>query len=212
MDTMLILPLIALAFLAAFGYFKGKKKNERIGRMIASTCEKVLNPTDKTYTNIGGTIGYHFVYKLKAPFTEAKGTFTLLPRHSLMYLPISLLIRGHDSCYINLFTQKKLSGEGHLIAARHFKRIERSITGREGLSTEETSKDGSTFVILYDNAKVRDDLMATLDSFSPTRGLIHFCIYSENKTIFLYTDPSAPGFERFVTAFSASSASLAGKK
>ena len=109
-----ITPLILLALVTTGGYFWGRKKNRWIGAWIARETEAALQPRETEYVNIGGCIGYHLTYALAAPFREAKGTFALLPRHSLLYLPISFLIRRHDRFFLQLFTDERLPGEAHI--------------------------------------------------------------------------------------------------
>ena len=128
-----ILPLILLALCTTAGYFWGRKKNRWIGAWIARETEAALQPRETTYVNIGGCIGYHFTYALAAPFREAKGTFALLPRHSLLYLPISFLIRRHDRLYLQLFTDERLPGEAHILREDYYQKEKDRIAGAEAM-------------------------------------------------------------------------------
>jgi len=92
MNNFLFFAIFALGVVATIQYFLGVKKNRWMGKNLSSQAEGILKPKDTDYVNIGGAICYNFAYKLKEPWKNAKGTFTLFPRHSLLYMPISLVV------------------------------------------------------------------------------------------------------------------------
>ncbi|HQQ31797.1 MAG TPA: hypothetical protein PLO10_06215, partial [Rectinema sp.] len=96
MNNFLFFAIFALGVVATIQYFLGVKKNRWMGKNLSSQAEGILKPKDTDYVNIGGAIGYNFAYKLKEPWKNAKGTFTLFPRHSLLYMPISLVVGNCD--------------------------------------------------------------------------------------------------------------------
>jgi hypothetical protein len=181
--------LIALAFATTLGYLMGKKRNKAIGAMIGDAAEHVLKPQKTNYVNIGGVLGHNFTYDLDAPFTEAKGTFTLLPRHSVFYMPLSLLISRHDRFYLHLFTKNDLLGEGHIIAERYFPKMRVDIAGIDKLKKETVPAGGKNFILLWDNPHLKDHLLGILNEVKECGDLLHFCCFRDNKNFFLYVIP-----------------------
>jgi hypothetical protein len=179
-----------LAIAIVFAYFRGRKKNAWISGWIASETEQALNPTEQNYVNIGGTIGYNFKYKLKKPYSRAKGTFTLLPRQSLLYMPISLLISKHDRYYLNIFTKEKLLGEGHIISDDYINRMRTSIKGIERMDKKIVdTENGKKFMLLWANHRLEKPLENMLNKISNKDLLKHFCCYGDNKTFFVHMKP-----------------------
>ncbi|GAB4363954.1 MAG: hypothetical protein Kow009_00570 [Spirochaetales bacterium] len=193
-----IIPLIAFALITTLGYFQGRKKNRWISGWIARETEEALRPKDTRYTNFGGTIGYNFVYHLEKPFREAKGTFTLLPRQSILYLPVSLLIAKHDRFYMNLFVQGKLLGEGHIVSNTYLPKARRTIDGIESMESEEVYRNNRRYILFWREKGMRDRLKAFLDGISHDELLIHFCCYRENKTFFFYLKPRREKLREFL--------------
>ena len=122
MNVAYLIPLLLLGAAGSIQYFLGTKKNRWLGHRMSQQAERLLNPKDTEYVNIGGAIGYHFKYKLRDPWTSAKGSYTFIPRHSLLYVPFTYLLGNRDRFVINIFTDKKLISEGHIIEKGHLKR------------------------------------------------------------------------------------------
>jgi hypothetical protein len=185
-----IVPLIVLALCATAGYFWGRKKNRWIGAWIAREAEAALRPRDTEYVNIGGTIGHHFTYALPPPFREAKGTFTLLPRHSILYLPISLLIRGHDRLYLQLYTDERLPGEAHILREDYYRKDPERVTGAETMRRDRATVGGRAYVLLWrhpgQDRRLRR-LLQQLEGCGET--LLHFCCYPGHRNFYLYIAP-----------------------
>jgi hypothetical protein len=189
-DTSYIVPIILIALLTTVVYYRGRKKNRIISAWISREAEDALNPLDTNYVNFGGVIGYNFVYKMKKPFREAKGTFTLLPRHSLFFIPISFLfLTRHDRYYLQLYTDGRLAGEGHIVARSYFSRATRIITGMDGLERGDADCGGKRYILLWKGRGMEESLRRLLSGLENPHLLLHFCCYSENKNFFLYVKP-----------------------
>lgn len=187
MNNLLLIAISAIGIGATIQYFLGTKKNRLIGKGMSSQAEGVFSPKDSEYVNIGGSIGYNFAYKLREPWKEAKGTFTLFPRHSLLYMPMSLLIGSSDRFYLNLFTEKKLAGEGHIIEKAHLRKAK--IDGIAEMNKEEIERAGKTFFLFWRHGDLKDILLRTLDAMPDPATLSHFCCFDGNKTFFIYLKP-----------------------
>lgn len=187
MNIFLLAGIGALGIGATLQYFLGMKKNRWLAKRFSTQTEEILHPLSTEYVNIGGTIGYNFVYKTHDPWKEAKGTFTFFPRHSLLYMPISFAIGNSDRFYINIFTDKKLKGEGHIVERGHLKRAK--IDDIDKMERREVEYKGKRFVYLWRNANLSNELDAMLHNMPEPETLVHFCSFDDNKTFFLYLKP-----------------------
>jgi len=187
MNPYTLVALIALAVAATGSYFIGTKKNRWIASSLSTELEGALKPLTTNYVNIGGAIGYNFTYVLQPPYTNAKGTITLSPRHSLLYLPFSLLLGIRDRFFVNIFTKKKFRGEGHLVQAAYLKRAR--IDGAESMERREAANGDVPFVLLWRGADLSNDLEKLLDALPDPSRLRHFCAYPDTKTFFIHCLP-----------------------
>lgn len=188
LNPFLLTGLVILGVAASAQFFFGRRRNKGIAASISRGLEELLKPNHTNYVNIGGSIGYNFVYTLSTgPWISAKGTMTMSPRHSMLYLPISRLLGFSDRFFINLFTKKKIKGEAHLIAAATLRRTK--IEGLDLMSRREIEAGGRRFVMLWRGPDLSGELEALLQAFPDPRRLRHFCSYPDNKTFFLYTVP-----------------------
>lgn len=199
MNSALVTAIAALGLAATIQYFLGTKKNRWLGKRMSAQAEDVFSPKESTYVNIGGAIGYNFVYKLREPWKEIKGTFTLFPRHSLLYMPFSLAIGGADRFYLNIFTDKKLAGEGHIVSKPHLRKAK--IEGLESMDKEEATLGGRTFLLAWENDEVKAALQKTLEAMPDPASLAHFCCFAKNKTFFLYLKPAKGEISANLKAF-----------
>lgn len=195
-----IVPLILLALITTGGYFWGRKKNRWIGGWIAKETEAALQPTETQYVNIGGTIGYHFTYAVRAPFTEAKGTFTLLPRQSILYLPLSFLIRRHDRYYLQLYTEERLPGEAHILEEAYYRKDPNRITDAAAMRRDRVTMGGRAYVLLWRHAGLDRRLRQLLERLDGGETLVHFCCYPGNRNFFFYIAPTQGRLEPLLRA------------
>ncbi|HCM25291.1 MAG: hypothetical protein A2Z99_04925 [Treponema sp. GWB1_62_6] len=187
MNSYTLFAIVVLALVSTGAYFLGTKKNRWIASTLTKGLEEVLKPLNSNYVNIGGSIGYNFAYSLPNPYTSAKGTITLSPRHSLLYLPFSLLIGVRDRFFVNVFTKKKLRGEGHIVEAGWLKKA--NITGMEQMERRDVQKGTKSFVLLWRGADLSADLERLLDALPEPARLRHFCSYPETRTFFIHGLP-----------------------
>jgi hypothetical protein len=193
LNPYLLIALIILALAATIQYYRGAKKNRWLSGTISKALEETLKPSNTNYINIGGAIGYNFSYAMRQPWTSAKGTFTMSPRQSLLYLPFSRLLGFRDRLFINLFTKGKLRGEGHIVSRAHLRKAR--IEGIEKMSRRETEAGGKRFVLLWRGADISSELEGLLAAFPNPRNLDHFCSFPETKTFFYRVVPKPEGLQ-----------------
>lgn len=188
LNPYLLAALVVLGVAATAQYFFGRRRNRALAASISKGLETLLKPNHTNYVNIGGSIGYNFVYTLSTgPWVSAKGTMTMSPRQSLLYLPISRLLGFTDRFFINLFTKKKIKGEAHIVARATLRRAR--IDGIEEMSRRDTEARGKSFVLLWRGTDLSAELESLLAAFPEPRRLRHFCSYPGNKTFYLYVVP-----------------------
>ncbi len=189
MNPLFISALVVLAIISTVSYYLGTKKNRWLVSLMSKQLEEALKPKTTNYVNIGGVIGYNFVYSLPAPYTSAKGTITLSPRHSILYLPVSKLLGISDRFFVNIFTKKKFKGEGHIVDAKYLGKA--NIAGLERMERKELVAKGKKFVLLWRKAELSSALENTLAALEDPTSLRHFCAYQETGTFFIHLRPKA---------------------
>lgn len=187
MNPYALVALVVLAIAATAQYYLGTKKNRFISSRISRELEEVLKPSSTNYVNIGGSIGYNFAFALSGTWSKAKGTMTLNARHSLLYLPFSLLLGVRDRFFMNVFTKKRLRGEAHLVDSSYLRRA--NIDGLESMSRAEAEAGGRRFTLLWRGVDLSAELRGVLDSLAEPARLRHFCSYPETKTFFIHLRP-----------------------
>ena len=187
MNPLFVSALVVLALVSTGAYYLGSKKNRWIVASISKQLEEALKPRSTNYVNIGGVIGYNFSYAMPAPYTSAKGTITMSPRHSILYLPVSRLLGVSDRFFVNVFTKKKLRGEAHIVDASYLRKA--NIDGVDAMERREVTAGGKSFVLLWRSADQSKTLESVLSSLVDPSTLRHFCSYPETGTFFIHMRP-----------------------
>ncbi len=189
--------LLLLAFAAASGLFWAR--GVRINRaLIVSTCatvERVFEPLDKTYTNIGGTIGYNFRYTLREPMRRLDGVVTTVPRHAILYTFVLRAAKLRDRLVLCLYLDRTPPGEAHIVAESVLEREDLGIDDIEQMQRTTVDHNGQQWLILSFNPIQLERMQRVLRSFAVTDGLRHFGFYGRGAYVSLLIDPAAPGLE-----------------
>lgn len=185
----LILLLLIVGGITSLQFFKGRKLNTLMMVKYIRDFEENLKPKDKLYTYIGGYIGFKANYDLKEDFIKKiELTLTLLPRHSLLYLPISYLTRKHDRLYVVLRLNEKFGYDAHIIK-KHFYFPGPMIDNIETYKREEMVFDGKDFYVLYKNKIDLDRLIELAQNSVGFNNLRHICYTRETNVLFLLLKP-----------------------
>lgn len=163
--------LLLLAALISFQFYRGRKRNLWLIKSYAEELEQALRPLDQTYTWIGGYIGFRADYKTRPPHTGVQVTLTLLPRHSILFLPISRLWMRHDRLFALIRLRPPLSGEAHAVRSGYY-RLGVSIDDVEHMSHERWQRDGLNFDLWFRHGPAREALVAMLERLDKP-GLVH---------------------------------------
>lgn len=151
----IILLLVIFGGVVSLQFFQGRKLNLVLMRYYIRGFEDNLKPKDKLYTWIGGYVGFKVQYDIEDEYVKSvEMSLTLLPRQSLLYFPISLLIRKHDRLYVILRLKEKLGLDAHIIK-KNFYFPGPILDDIETYRKETVDYDNRKFLIFYKN---RDDI------------------------------------------------------
>ncbi len=95
-------------------FYAGMRKNMRMAREMATLLEDVFKPVDKTYTWLGGVMGFVADYKVKG-FKKIYANFRLIPRHSLLWLPFALIAGRKDTLQLLFYLKGMVNQEFHVV-------------------------------------------------------------------------------------------------
>ncbi|MFA7565434.1 MAG: hypothetical protein WCY01_00270 [Alkalispirochaeta sp.] len=142
--------LVAFTLALTFGYIFGRRFNRRVVMTALDPLVQVFNARDQQFTNIGGQTGYHanIVPGNMRSVRRIDTTLTILPRQSLLYLPISLLIRRFDRMQTFFVFNKRgtvIREEAHLIDSRFEKMMGNRIENAASLNREDVVWGGRKF-------------------------------------------------------------------
>ncbi|MBU0652066.1 MAG: hypothetical protein KJ649_08895 [Proteobacteria bacterium] len=192
---------VAFSFLLTAGYLWGRRQNKKIFQAIFKDLMDVIRPDDQTFTNIGGAIGYHaklLVKKKGALLSQVDATITLLPRHSLLYLPISKIIRKYDRLFITLYLKHPFPEESHLIEAKYNGFRGSKIDNADRLTREDVKWGKFDFHMYCQNMAMRDHF-ARLMKKNPDPGTIrHIAFVPHQKKIFIFMIPQKGSVARYL--------------
>ena len=190
--TSWIVPLlfVPISFLLGYGYVRGRRKNHAIASSVVRSLEEFYHPEEKRYTNIGGVIGYHIYYRLTGRIERLVGTLTLLPRHAVLYLPISRLLGRTDQLRLTLHTDAIPLGEGHIVEPEALSAGWIFIRDEESLHRQEVSCRGRPLVILSYNPLVAERLNRFLAALQTVEGLSAFTISRLERHYTLVVEPN----------------------
>lgn len=192
LEQALVAGLVLGAAVIGIAFFHGRRRNRAIAVRTAREIESALEPLDTTYTWIGGLIGFHARYEV-AGLEKARATCTLLPRHALLYLPLSLLMGRGDRAHVTLYLETDFEGEAHVISAAHLRSPLVHIEGRERMQERAREEGGTRFVLLATDPRLMDGMMRLLDRIRETghvRSIRHLAFVPDLSTLYAQVVPA----------------------
>lgn len=190
-DGQLFLLLILVAVGLTLGYFRGRRKNLEMARAISRELEAALHPKDQTYTWLGGVLGFKAEYRGVSETNRVEATLTLLPRHSLLYLPVAWLLSGGDRLFVVAYPTKPIKGEAHIVASSYRRRLGR-LPDESKWRREVVEGGGRSFEVLGEDPSAVAGLRDWIRSLPQTRYLKHLALVPRTGTLYLFMVP-APG-------------------
>lgn len=192
---------VAFSFLLTWGYFWGRRNNQKIFLSAFDDLVKVVKPDDQTFTNIGGAIGYHanlHIKKKGAPISRVDATITLLPRQSWLYLPISKLIRRYDRLFITVHMKHPLREEVHLIEHFYDGFKKSKITNADRLNREDIRWGNLDFHLYYGSTSMRDKIIKFMEEHPEPGTIRHIALVPKQKSGFIFMIPRKDEVARYL--------------
>jgi len=183
---------VAFSLILAWGYFRGRRKNKELSMSAFEDLLRLFKPDDQKFTNIGGAIGYHanlYIKKKKALLTRVDATITMLPRHALLYLPISRVIRKYDRLFVELHLKNRPAEEWHLLEEGYARFSRTKITNRSMLHMKKVDWGGYTFDLLSESEQMRQKLMDFMAQNPDPKGIRHIALVPDQKKCFVFMIP-----------------------
>ncbi len=196
MNTGLLFTVIlVLAGVASLQFYRGRKLNLMLMEYYIKAVRKVTKPEDENYTWLGGYIGFRAEYKVNRDnIRKFEFTLTLLPRHSLLYFPISLATSRHDKLYIVIRPLNKIRHEAHLVQKGYY-RLGLDIDNIDFLNREQVEIDGKRYDGLYKRKRDVEELKALVESLSRPRNVKHVAMTPDTNVFYVQMKPDPETIE-----------------
>ncbi|MFA4640152.1 hypothetical protein [Pyrococcus kukulkanii] len=196
--SMLILIIMVLAAVSSLQFYKGRKLNLMLMQHYLRSIENIVKPKDKDYVWLGGYVGFRAHYKLDDPdILKFEYTLTLLPRHSILYFPVSLLINRHDKLYIVVRPTFEIEREVHFLQKGYF-RMRPGIDREIELLKGEEEVNGVKFETLFDNYEDIKEVKGFIEGFSNVENVKHVAIVPKTNVIYVFMKPEPDTIEKDV--------------
>lgn len=186
--------LVAFTLVLTFGYTWGRRLNRRVLMSALDPLLEVLRSRDQQFTNIGGQSGYHatIVPGTMRGVRRVDATVTLLPRQSLLYMPVSLLTRRFDRMQMLFMYNKRgkqITDEAHLIEARFSRMAGNRIENADTLHHDRVEWGNRTFLRYWSSDRAQkwlDDIQKRLEVPGVVR---HVALVPDQEQAYLFLVP-----------------------
>ncbi len=165
-------------------YQWGCRRNIRLMREVSRLLEHALSPSDKEYTLLGGVAGFRAEYR-RRPFTKIILLLSLLPRQSLLYMPVAWLRRGSDTLEMLFYLEGGVPAEAHIIRRFALKHWMPEIKNPSELQTRQLKREGMEFNILSSGNRKLEGLLMRLLSLLGPENTIHISLTPENNVLYV---------------------------
>ncbi len=181
MSGLTFILLTFLTFYLIWSFYYGYRKNVKLAREISKIFEKFFDPIDKTYTWLGGAIGFRAIYRVKDKFIkQILLNLRLQPRQSVLYFILKLIIlRGiKDNIQLLFYLNKKINYEFHAIKEKYNPKI---------FSTNLKEEKNEKYRFLYSSnyPKILKELSIDILEATPIK---HIAITPDRKVVYFDLD------------------------
>lgn len=184
-----LMAIMVLAGVASIQFFKGRRLNLMLMQHYLRAIEEVIKPKDKEYVWLGGYIGFRAYYKVnEGNIDKFENTLTLLPRQSILYMPISKMISRHDKLYIVVRPYSQIKREAHLIQKRYY-RIRPKIEDEELLQKDFIEVNGKQYEALFEKQRDVELLKDFLQGFSKPENVKHVALTPKTNVFYILMKP-----------------------
>jgi len=180
--------LVLFAGVATLQFFYGRKLNILIMKNVVDELEQVIKPKDQLYTWLGGYVGFKAEYSIDDPEIEkVEVTLTLLPRQSILYLPISKLTLKGDRLFFVIRCRHAVKGDVHAVKKNVY-RFTKPIDSEIEYLKEDVKVGNEEFTVYY---KKKDDLKKLIIHLRdlPYQELKHISLTPSTRVIYAFVTP-----------------------
>ncbi|WP_455382193.1 hypothetical protein, partial [Salinispira pacifica] len=114
---------------------------------------------------------------------------TFLPRHSVLYLPFSLLAGRQDRLSIHIHVDATPPGRGHIVEATQYRHGWIQVDDAESMSRSDVTAGDRSYHILCYNPLVRDRLRSLLERLPASPVLRHFAYDASDRSCLIELQP-----------------------
>ncbi|WFO75084.1 hypothetical protein J4526_08425 [Desulfurococcaceae archaeon MEX13E-LK6-19] len=191
MDYLVIYFLLVLTFILAavsvLQFYKGRRINLKILEHSIRAMEKIFDPKDKNYTIIGIYVGYTAFYKIyRKTLSTIHATVLLLPRQSLLYMPIARLTSRHDKVYLIFNYNREMIVEAHVVKKGYYRLgVKRAIKNIEKMKVEKTKINGKDYYLIYTQKSMAQKLVDYISSLKNPHMINHVAVVPKLKRLYV---------------------------
>jgi len=181
--------IFVLAGISVIQYYRGRKLNLLLMEHYIRAIKDVVKPEDEDYTWLGGYIGFRAEYKVNRDnIRKFEYTLTLLPRHSILYFPISLFTSRYDKLYIVVRPFAQIKREAHLIQKGYY-RLKPDIENEDFLQRETIEIAGRKYEALYEKKRDIENLKELVESLSTPHNVKHVSLTPKTNVFYVLMKP-----------------------
>ncbi len=183
-DSLWFFLLLTVSVVIVISYQWGGKRNIRIIKKISEALERSLMPSEKEYTLVGGVAGFRAEYK-RSPFKRIILLLNLLPRQSILYMPVAMLRRGFDTLEVLFYLEGDIDEEIHMVRHLRLRHLMPGIKNEEDLKRRDINIGGRSFYLVSkSNKKIENHMMTLLKLFGP-ESVIHIALTPYNNVLYV---------------------------
>ncbi len=198
-QTLFFLFIVAIGMLMLV-YFRNRKYNLALLTLISKELETALQPTDQTYTWIGGTVGFKAEYQTSSPLRKAEATATMLSRQSLLFYPISKILLGNDRLFVVLYPTERFRREAHIIERWYYRLRLKTLENEANFVRKMVTVQGKTFE-LFSSDKAGIEKLSDWLANIPNPALVkHVAFVPDNGSVYLFMIPKPDAIAQTVGA------------
>lgn len=179
--------ILLLAGITVIQFYRGRRRNLEILEKSIRVLEEVIKPKSKEYTVVGIYVGYHAKYLVdRSGVREVNATVVLLPRQSLLYIPIAIMTSRFDRLYLVFQLRKAPYAEAHLVRKGYYRLgVRRVIKNFENMVCESVEIGGVKYYLLYTSRSMAEKLLKFANELSRPSILNHVAIVPKLNRVYI---------------------------
>jgi len=180
--------LVLFAGVTTLQFFYGRKINIFLMKGIVEELEETVKPKDQLYTWLGGYVGFKAEYRIDNPDIDTvEVTLTLLPRQSILYMPISKLTLKDDRLFFVLKCRHAVKGDIHAVKKGIY-RFTKPIDNEIEYRAKAIRINGEEFVVYYRRKEDVDRLLKHMKNL-PVKDVKHISITPSTRVVYTFVTP-----------------------